>query len=129
MLLLSFFVSFLTTLENDENSSPRQDCKDATKQVFHDCSNYINHAENSLLNQELEVCSSNFYGTTVYKKNLESLRVDHCQLKKEWTLLNKNLHAKNYKIRKEFDDLDNFINLERIIISGVVRCINYGVHA
>ncbi|CAG8589147.1 45534_t:CDS:2, partial [Gigaspora margarita] len=51
--------------ENDENSSPRQERKYgasvnfteipiSTKQAFHDCSNYINHAEDFSLNQELQ---------------------------------------------------------------------------
>ncbi|CAG8544368.1 10818_t:CDS:2 [Cetraspora pellucida] len=42
------------------------------------------------------------------EKDLESLRVDHCHLKEEWTLLDK--------------------NLQHIIINGGVRCSN-SVHA
>ncbi|CAG8441999.1 hypothetical protein C2G38_2234706 [Gigaspora rosea] len=63
------------------------------------------------------------------EKDLKSLHVDHCQFKEEWTLLNKNRRVENDKIRKEFDDLDNFYKFgERIIINRGVHCIN-GVRA
>ncbi|CAG8573812.1 4808_t:CDS:1, partial [Gigaspora rosea] len=63
------------------------------------------------------------------EKDLESLCVDHCQLKEEWTLLNKNLRVENYKIQKELNDLDNFYKFgECIITNEGVHCIN-SVHA
>ncbi|CAG8847037.1 6317_t:CDS:1 [Gigaspora margarita] len=59
------------------------------------------------------------------KQVLESLHLDHCQLKDEWSLI-KSWKVKNEKIRKEFFDLYNFHKFGEL--NGGVRCLNR-VHA
>ncbi|KAF0458455.1 hypothetical protein F8M41_000970 [Gigaspora margarita] len=90
------FLFLLTTLENDKNSPSRQEYKYgasvnfmeipiSTKQAFHDCSNYIYHAEDSSLNQELQVGSSNFYDEELriyYLKLI--LELQNCEVLKQF---------------------------------------------